>query len=224
MKVYLLPGLGFDNRIFERLDLGNDMNLDYLNWMEPAVNETIKDYAVRFSKRIKEDGEEIILIGHSFGGIMAQEIAAIRPVEKVILISSIKSQAELPFSFKIIKPLYIHKLFSKGLTIKTIKFWGQTHGYQTAEEQRLVKEMVNSYSNHTLQWSLKQLSIWKKPAIKSSTHLFQIHGEFDKTFPLKLIQQPNKIIKDASHFLVYKKAELISEIIKVELNTGKGNL
>jgi len=216
MKVYLIPGLGFDHRIFERLDLGN-INFDYLNWIEPEIKESIKDYAIRRSKDIKEEEEDITLIGHSFGGILAQEIAEIRPVKKVILLASIKSRAELPFFFKILKPLQIHKLFTKGLTTKTIKFWGKTHGYQTQEEQRLVKEMVNRYSNQTLQWSLKQISIWQKPASQSPTNLFQIHGEFDKTFPLKLIQKPDKIIKNAGHFLIYKKAEIISEIIKNKL-------
>ena len=216
MKVYLIPGLGFDNRIFEKLEL-NEIKFEFLNWIEPEKDERIENYAKRFSKRITENPKEIILIGHSFGGIIAQEIAKIRPVQKIILVSSIKSRRELPFHFRIVKPLQIHKLFSKELTAKTIKYWGNNHDYETSEEQALVTDMVNNQSNYYLQWALKQLSIWKTPNSKLDTKIFQIHGELDKTFPVKLINQPFKVIPKAGHFMVFKKAELINEIIEAEL-------
>lgn len=136
------------------------IEFDYLNWIEPKKNESIKDYAIRFSKRIDFDNGAVILIGHSLGGIIAQEISAIKPVEKIILISSIKSRAELPIHFKIMKPLGMYKLFSKKLTAKTIKYWGKYHDYITPTEQSLVIDMVNKQSNNYLKWALKQLSIW----------------------------------------------------------------
>ena len=216
MKVYLIPGLGFDNRIFEKLEL-NEIKFEFLNWIEPEKDERIENYAKRFSKRITENPKEIILIGHSFGGIIAQEIAKIRPIQKIILVSSIKSRKELPFHFRIVKPLQIHKLFSKELTAKTIKYWGNNHDYETPEEQALVTDMVNKQSNYYLQWALKQLSIWKTPKSKLDTKIFQIHGKLDKTFPVKLINQPIKVIPNAGHFMVFKKAELINEIIEAEL-------
>jgi len=36
MKAYLLLGLGFDHRIFDRLDLGS-LDVEYLNWIEPET-------------------------------------------------------------------------------------------------------------------------------------------------------------------------------------------
>lgn len=216
MKTYLIPGLGFDNRIFERLEL-KGIEFSYLNWIEPRKNESIKDYAIRFSNRIDASHEDLILIGHSLGGIMAQEISAIRPVTKIILISSIKSRTELPTQFKVMKPLLLYKLFSKELTTKTIKFWGKYHDYETPEEQLLVIDMVNNQSNNYLQWALKQLSIWHEPTISPNTKIFQIHGDLDRTFPLKLIKKPDMKIEKAGHFMVYRKSALINEIILKEL-------
>ena len=208
--------MGFDDRIFGKLEL-DDFEFEYLNWIEPTRDESIKEYAVRFSKRIKEDTRNIILIGHSFGGIIAQEIAEFKQIDQIILLSSIKSRRELPVHFKLAKPLQIHKLFTKGLTTKTIKYWGKTHGYETREEQNLVVDMVNRYSNYYLEWSLKQLSSWKKTKSKHATMIFQIHGELDKTFPVKLIEPPAKIIQKAGHFMVYKKPKLITNIILAAL-------
>ena len=41
MKIYLLPGLGFDHRIFARLDLGG-LDVEYINWIEPKDKEPIR--------------------------------------------------------------------------------------------------------------------------------------------------------------------------------------
>ena len=90
------------------------------------------------------------------------------------------------------KPLQIHKLFSKELTSKTIKLWGKSNDYETPEYQQLVKDMVNKQSNNYLQWALKELASWEKPKAKLPK-IFHIHGDSDKTFPIKLIQQPNHL-------------------------------
>jgi len=212
MKVFLIPGLGFDNRIFDKLNL-HISAFQFLNWIEPKADELIRDYTIRFSDRINFDDEEIILIGHSFGGMIAQEISALKPITKIILISSVKSREEIPFHFRTLEPLHLHKLFSKELTVKTIKLWGASHGYQSKEIQNLVKDMVNSQTNNYLQWALKQLSIWEKPQVNYDTELFQIHGELDKTFPLKFIEEPDVVIDQGSHFMVYNKSKEISKIL-----------
>lgn len=217
MKIYLLPGLGFDHRIFQNLEL-NDLDVSYLNWIEPKSKEHISSYAKRFSERIDWSVEKIILIGHSFGGIIAQEIASQLPISKVILMSSIKSRKELPLHFKIVKPLGLHWLFTKGITTRTIKYWGKTYDYSSPEEQDLVKSMVNAHSTAYLQWALRQLSIWGKEKRELSTDIFQIHGELDRTFPIGLIGVADKVIKGAGHFMVYKEAGRISGMLEAEVN------
>ena len=109
----------------------------------------------------------------------------------------------MPLHFKIVQPLRIYKLFTKELTIKTIKFWGKFHDYKTPHEQDLVKDMVNKHSNNYLKWALKQLSIWSGKPFETNTIIFQIHGALDKTFPINLIEGPNRILKEAGHFMVY---------------------
>ena len=217
MKIYLLPGLGFDHQIFSKLQLSVS-NIQYINWIEPLKNENIKAYSKRLAKDIiSNDGERIVLIGHSLGGIVSQEIACLKKIDKIILISSIKSRDEIPFHFKIIQPLYLHKLFTKGWTISTVKFWGKQHDYESKEEQELFKDMVGKQSNQYLQWALKTLSIWEHPEIPHTTSLIQINGDSDKTFPIKLINTPNYVIEKAGHFMIYKHPQALSKIINDEL-------
>lgn len=218
MKIYLLPGLGFDHRIFSKLQL-NESNTQYIDWIEPHKNEKIKDYSRRLAEKIiSNNDEKIILIGHSLGGIVSQEIACLKKIDKIILISSIKSREEMPFQFRIIQPLFLHKFFTKNWTVNTVRFWGKQHDYETKEEQELFKDMVGKQSNQYLQWALKTLSIWKHPEIPKDTSLVQINGDSDKTFPIKLINTPNHIIKNGGHFMIYKHAQALSKIINDELN------
>ena len=216
MKIYLIPGLGFDNRIFDKF-LFEDIDFEYVNWIEPERNESITKYAQRISERINENLGKIILIGHSLGGILSQEISTLKNIDRIILISSIKSREELPFHFKIINPLNLHRLFTKNLVTKTIKFWGKRHEYESWEEQQLVKDMINNQSNFYLQWALKQLSIWKSPKIPSSTKIFHIHGDSDKTFPIRLITNPHEIVKNAGHFMVFKHSSTLNKMVIEEL-------
>ena len=74
MKLILIPGLGYDCRIFENLDLTN-FDVECLNWIEPKTNEKIHDYSQRLFAKIKNTSERITLIGHSFGGIVAAAFA-----------------------------------------------------------------------------------------------------------------------------------------------------
>ena len=214
LKIYLIPGLGFDDRIFSKLNL-TSYNPTYLNWIEPLENESIQQYAHRFSDSI-DDSDKTVLIGHSLGGIISQEIAAFKNIDLIILLSSIRSRDEMPFFFKIIQPLYLHKLFTKQLTFKTFPFWAKQHDYETEEEQALFKSMVGKQSNQYLQWALKELSKWQTPQLLPNTKVIQIVGKKDKTFPIRNIKSPDVMVEDGGHFMTFKKPKLISKYIVEE--------
>lgn len=212
MRIILIPGLGYDDRIFHKLNLA-DYEVEYLNWIEPLKNEHIHDYAQRLFATITTSSKKTILIGHSLGGIVSQEIASVQPIEKIILVSSIQSRKELPLSFKIVKPLHVDRFFTKEICIQSIKFWGKSHGFDT-ETTNLFKSMLKKQTNSYLQWALKALSSWKEPVVPSSTEIIRIHGTNDKTLPYKLISKPDLIIENGSHICVINEAEKISEFIK----------
>ncbi|MFK7904813.1 MAG: alpha/beta fold hydrolase [Chitinophagales bacterium] len=212
MKVFLIPGLGYNHQIFENLDL-SVFDTAYINWIEPEPNEKIHEYSKRIFRQVENTDEEITLIGHSLGGIVAQEIASVRKIDRIILISSIKSRKEMPLSFKMVRPFHLDKLFTKERSIKTVKFWGKSHGFQTIKEKELFKSMVGKQTNKYLQWALRELSSWQEPNIPRATKLIQIHGTNDKTFPIQLVHKPDFVIDEGSHILVYKRAAEISELI-----------
>ncbi len=213
MKVYLIPGLGFDHRIFEKLDL-RLVDHVFLPWIEPIKNERFEDYARRMAKDIPNDYfGSTILIGHSLGGMLCQEIARFKQIDKVILISSVRYREEIPLFFKLVYPLSLHHLFTKKFTLRTFPFWSKYHDYQSVEEQNLFKDMLVKHSDEYLQWALKNLSLWQPPKLSAKTEIFRIHGKKDRTFPAQLMKNVDHLIPHAGHFMVYKKSELINDLL-----------
>jgi pimeloyl-ACP methyl ester carboxylesterase len=208
--IYLIPGLGFDQRIFKNLEL-NTNTAKCIEYIDPLEKENLQQYVARLIDANLDKNDSITLIGHSLGGIIAQEIAKQIEVKKIILISSIKSKKENPFHFKLIGTFRLHTFFNKNWTIKTFPFWAKFHGYLDTESQELFVEMIKTHSDQYLQWALYQLSIWEG-IDDLKTPIVHIHGEKDKTFPVGLVSKPI-IVKNGTHVMIYNKAEELSELI-----------
>ena len=84
-NVYMMPGMAANPKIFDFISLPKNFIIHYLEWEIPDINESLKDYSSRFLNKIK--GENIVLIGVSFGGIIIQEISKLINTIKIIIIS-----------------------------------------------------------------------------------------------------------------------------------------
>jgi len=92
MKCYCISGLGADKRAFKHLDI--NLELIHIEWTKPLKNESISSYSKRLLVQI-DTKEPFLLLGLSFGGIIASELAQITSPEKVIHISSIINRKHL---------------------------------------------------------------------------------------------------------------------------------
>lgn len=208
---YCIPGLGFNELIFSKLDL-SPYPMTILNWIEPNDNEPIESYAARMSERIVlEDGVDIILLGHSFGGVMAQEIARIISVKQVFIVSSIKTRTELSNILKMIHHTRAYALFSKNLVRYTFWLYAERHGFTTAAKRDMFMEMLLQNTDTYLKWALKTIAAWReKGALKK---IFHIHGNKDIIFPIEKIQVPYYLIEGGDHIMIYDKATEIRSVI-----------
>ena len=107
-SVYLMPAMGANPRIFEFLSLNKYFDVYHLSWIPPEKDEPLHHYAQRMGQRIKHKNP--ILIGVSFGGVLVQEIAQHIQCRKVIIISSIKTNNELPHHMKLAQLTNAHRL------------------------------------------------------------------------------------------------------------------
>ena len=209
---YFIPGLGFNEEVIAPiLELG--LEIQTINWIEPLAKESIKSYAQRMSEAIDNNIGPITLIGHSFGGIIAQEISQILDIDRIILISTCKSRAENSLALKSLSPLKINKIIKKDLILKTFPLWSRNYGYETEQEMQVFKSMIDKSTNTYLNWALKSISIWERN-FEVRTPIIHIHGDKDRTFPIKNIEKVTHVIKGGNHFMIYKKAKEIAELLK----------
>jgi len=224
MIIYMLAGLGFDKRAFQRLKLDEDFEIHHLDWIDPAyANEPIEAYAARMLEQQilpEHRKEEIIFIGHSFGGVMCQELAAlVQKPRLVICLSSIRSHREKPFLLRWFYWVPVFWLLSKIVTWLTVPFWGWLYGFITFESRRLLWQMVKRFSNSYLSWGAMTIAKWKPKKSNEGLRVLSIHGSRDLMFPAYLKAQPKKILKGGNHFMVYHRADDVSAIINEELRS-----
>jgi pimeloyl-ACP methyl ester carboxylesterase len=207
-NIHCISGLGADERAFERLKV-NRCSLQHLQWLPVLENENLRSYAGRMAEQLKV--ENPVILGLSFGGMIAIEMAKQIKVETIILISSVKTYYELPKWMRVAGSLNLHKI----IPIKTNRFTERADdrrmGIETAEEKNFVDQYRKSADQKHVDWGIDQIFNWKNSSIPSN--VFHIHGEKDRMFPIKNIQ-PSHIIKNGTHIMILNRADEISSCIE----------
>lgn len=206
-QIYCISGLGADERIFSKLSVTNSC-LRYMQWLTPENKETIEHYAARMASQIHHNNP--ILMGVSFGGMMAIEIARIVSSAKVILLSSVKSHQELPQWMKLTGKLRLNKLMPPK-PLEWMSLLENTFlGAETPEEIALCNEFRKNVDPAYLRWAIEQIINWRNEWQPPVT--YHIHGNKDKIFPLKGIL-PTHVIKGGGHFMIMNRAPAISTLL-----------
>jgi pimeloyl-ACP methyl ester carboxylesterase len=207
-KIYLISGLGADERIFKFLILG-DYEPIHIKWIEPRQHETIKDYAIRLREQIETD--KPLILGVSFGGMIATEIAKQIDYEQVILISSAKTKNEIPILYRLIGQINLHrfipiKLFKQA---NFLTYW--FFGMKTKTEKKLLKSILIDTDSSFLKWAINSILKWDNEY--QITRLIQIHGSQDKILPKRNIIKVDYEIDKGGHLMIYNQANEINHIL-----------
>ncbi|SEW35638.1 alpha/beta fold hydrolase [Chitinophaga arvensicola] len=208
--LYLISGLGADERIFNNLRFPAGYQVHYLHWIPPLPEEPISRYAARMAESITADGP-VTLMGVSFGGIMSLEIARHIPVEKNILLSSIKRSSEKPPYYNWVKKLGLHKLPDQLLYQRRNVIVRKFLNIETPEERALVNEYLAKRDYTYMRWAVNAILHWENDHIPEG--LVHIHGARDMPFPVKYLQ-PTHLIPDGGHFMVLNRSAVINRILE----------
>ncbi|CAL1517062.1 alpha/beta hydrolase [Chitinophaga sp. MM2321] len=211
--LYLISGLGADERIFNNLCYPPGYEVHFLPWIAPLENEPISSYAARMAQGITADGP-VSLIGVSFGGIMSLEIARQIPVEKNILLSSIKTTAEKPPYYNWVRKLGLQHLPDSILYRQRDIIVKKFLNIETEAEKKLVSEYLAKRDYHYLRWAVNTVLHWENDFIPEG--LVHIHGAKDMPFPIKFVK-PTHVIPDGGHFMVLNRAREINAILEANL-------
>ena len=174
----------------------------------PERDETIQEYAKRMREAITE--ENPTLMGLSFGGMVCTEIAKQIQVQKIILISSIKSSKELPIWMKTVAMLKLNKIIPLKSTRLTQPIQNKMLGIQSEEEKDLVASLRRAVDLPYTKWAVQQAINWKNDW--QHPNIYHIHGDNDLMFPIKNIVA-TYTIKNGGHFMIMNRAAEVSTCI-----------
>lgn len=207
----MLSGLGLDPAVFKNLALKAD-SIHHLHWLEPLKKESLEAYAQRMSKEITLAEGKLVLIGHSFGGVLMQEISKLIPTDQIILISSIKAKKEKDAGMNFwMRAFPVHRLVTQKMVLKSFQSWGKNHGYKSPEAQAMFLNAAKKHSTYYFRWATSKIAAWESKDM--TTPIAHIHGTKDKTFAFKRIQQPVFAVEGGSHLMVFNKAAEVSRLI-----------
>jgi hypothetical protein len=149
------------------------------------------------------------LIGVSFGGILVQEMKKFLKPQKVIIISSVKSNTEFPRRFKVAKTTKAYKLIPTTL-FENIGMLVKFSFGSSIVKQRLAlyEKFLAVRDKRYLDWAIEQIINWDRKEIDEE--IIHIHGDADEVFPAKNI----KIfipVKGGTHIMILSKYKWLNE-------------
>jgi pimeloyl-ACP methyl ester carboxylesterase len=206
-SIYCISGFGADERVFSKLNFG-EYDVRYIPWLMPEHKEKIETYATRMTAAIRH--KDPVLMGLSFGGMMAIEMSKLISYEKVIIISSVKTKRELPRWMRWTGLLGLHKIvpLRSFAIIKPLE--NHNLGIETKEEMRLVKSYRRHIEQKYTNWAVNQIVNWKNGS--APERMIHIHGGRDHIFPLRNIKA-DYVIPDGGHFMIMNRADKINIVL-----------
>jgi pimeloyl-ACP methyl ester carboxylesterase len=208
IPVYFMPGLAASPAIFERIQLPADtFDMHFLEWEIPKKKETLSAYAQRMAERVPKDGA--VLIGVSFGGVMVQEMAQFLNLKKLIIISSVKSNVELPKRMKVTKFTKAYKLIPISLIqhIELLNKFSFGGGF-IQKRLKLYEKFLSVRDRAYLEWAIEQVIVWDRTAI--DPNVVHIHGDADEVFPVRNITNCIKV-HGGTHIMILTKYKWLNE-------------
>lgn len=196
-RLFLLPGLGADERLFSRLG-ELCMPIQNTHLPVPAMHESMTAYAARVAAQIDLRPEDWIG-GCSFGGLVAADIARHRPVSGLVLIGSALTSETVVSLAHLLAPL------ARCLPLRPFRSLISTHaglallfGPLTDIHQRLLAEMLAATTDAMLRAGMHLVtSHFPKFPVLCPVHA--IHGGNDRLMrpPLSVC----RLVPNAGHAL-----------------------
>jgi len=214
MILYCISGLGADHRAFQYLKLQNT-DLVHIPWLDdPAPGEAMADYAQRMIAGF-DFSTDFYLLGLSFGGMIAQEIAKLHPPKKLFLLSTIESREELPIYFRVAGKLKLHQLVPNYVLQHPHPlsglFWA--FGAEGPEAKRLLEDFVKKTPAQYTKWAMQTVLNWHNDVHGAG---IRIHGTNDRILPVAA-DKVNYPIEGGGHMMVLDRAAEIGAFINKEL-------
>lgn len=214
MKIYALSGLGADERAFQKLKLEGE--IIPIKWLTPDRNESLKSYALRLGEQI-DASEPFVLLGLSFGGMLASELNKVIKPELTILLSSASTRQELPSHFAVVRFLRLHRIIPAGWLKPPPWIMSRYFGLKHNPARSSIMEIMNDSDPKFLKWAIGAIMKWDNSTVPEN--VLRIHGANDPVLTNRKL--PDSITLGKGHLIVFDEAKRISEVVNLKLREIK---
>lgn len=217
IHVYCMPGLAANPSIFERIELPKEkFRIHWLDWLLPKKKESLEDYSKRMCERVRH--EKPVLIGVSFGGVIVQEMAKFLDPLRVIIISSVKTEQELPRRMRLARRTGLFRILPTSLARHVDAFENVVVGDFAKKRLQLYKKYLSITDTRYLDWAIEKMVCWDRS--EPLPGVVHIHGDKDEIFPFKYINGCIRV-PGGTHIMIINRFRWFNEHLEEIITTGK---
>lgn len=209
-KLILFPGMTPSRRIFQKLAPKLE-SCEIVDWIAPARAKTISEYAVELVAEFGIDAS-CDLVGVSFGGMVAQEVARHLGTKLCFVVSSAGSSSEFRLSQRLLT--HLPQCGDQAIlrTVGTVA-QGWPRGGSNMSTVRARK--FHGKHGDWFRWATSAALRWQ-PIPSGQAGVIRIHGDRDRTFPHG-VQYADIVIPGAGHMLALThSSELAGAIHQIQ--------
>lgn len=208
MKVYCLTGLGADSSVFELLEISHPKVC--IEWETSYKWESMTEYAKRLCDQV-DNSEPFVLLGVSFGGMLAVEMNKFIQPEKTILVTSLARRSEFPLWVRWIAKTNVNRILPAFVFSSHPKSLILFFGIKSERGKKLVTRIAKKSDRVLTQLSIDKVLNWKNEWLPDN--LIRINAKNDRLLPAP--KNTNSLtIDEAGHFAIVENADEISRHVE----------
>jgi pimeloyl-ACP methyl ester carboxylesterase len=214
-----LPGIGGNELLFAKQKIAFPQ-AQVPMWLKPRPKENLREYVQRWSP---DWATGSVLVGMSFGGMVALEMARHFPVRAVVLISSLWDKSVIDRQFVLLEQA--SRLVPNAALRPILQTFGpravKRRNQLSPEDESRLRQMAGEVDLDFARWACRAVISWDgaldlvdKPDFK----LIAVHGAKDP-----VIRLPSRIpdwlhlVEDGRHFLPYSHPDLVNAMVQQAL-------
>lgn len=218
-----LPGLGTDRRIFGGLRV-EGWHFYTPQLPLPLRRETFGSYAARLADSIAAETqlpEPWAVIGVSFGGMLAVELAEHVRTQPLVLISSNKCRQEFPPRLRAFRYTGIPQVAPARALHAIVRYAPHVARRLTPEQLAEWDDMVRNYPPALLKWAANRILGWQRR--DPPVHALHLHGTHDHLLPYSRVCNATPL-EGANHFSIMRRHDDLNRWLREVLPSAAAGL
>lgn len=211
MRIVALVGLGMNPRAVS--NISDRFQIEVAPTLDHHKHETLKSYARRWADELRLNSDDVV-IGFSFAGPVALEMAQYKRIKGCILISTFADPKELPEFQRRALNLGLHKWIPYSLGWKLGEWWAKKKGVIHGENKKAVAAIQRATRPQFYRWVLEGLKNWE--GTQPSCSVLRLHGTDDHIIPIASNTTDTFFI-EGNHFLLSSREALKAIQERVDL-------